>query len=762
MLGITPKQRSFALLVMSVFGLTYLWFRRGIFNVWDSIGMDPSHLVQGARPEAGASLESEDKAQFALIAAGTHTAVLICGMVLFIVIHMLVNEGSRLLKLRSTAASWTLHGVSTIASTIAFYFGMFHFFQGTFDNKDGFAYRWARGFFYEEGELPFASCASMSYCLCLLCGYTIKLATRDSRFSAFPKCYRRWVWHVLAAFLAAYVFFRYIAIPVWHNVVHHYLPYDPREREVNHKFITVATATHTIALVVGMAAGTVTYRSWNILRSCMPPSSLPQSARFLLAFTLFVLWGLFLVSFVYSGTQLATSWLHSHIHIVPPTFLSVSLLTWFVWGFLLLTGQLPSLLFAIITVYLLPLKMTRGDPASRVRHVWQALTIYIIYNLQIFVAMSLVVTFAAAAYFPHFITAGWIIIIARYAQTYRNHPALTGWRARLDFRNHWVFDEMASYFQHSIHTQGKLSIDPSHRYIFGFHPHGILPISAGFITSTTAWRSMFAGMMPAPLSSSILHHVPLLRDFLQLAGGGDVSRGGIAAALKRTGSVVMLPGGQQELLTSSSQSKEIVVSSKHRGFVRLALKLAAASSKPIHLVPMFNFGENMILDNVQAPMAWQRFSVKKLRANVFFLPYGVCGLPGVPRRERLTTAVAQPIEVPRIATPTEEHVDLLHRRYFTALREVFDETRACAGHGDKTLGFDVPVTPLSQAQWESERARLTLQPLCEDDHIDKLFGLPGDGLERLFTGVFWAVVFSCIFLHAAVYMEGGFLEGLFA
>eukprot|EP00043_Microstomoeca_roanoka_P009352 m.88971 g.88971 ORF g.88971 m.88971 type:complete len:762 (+) comp14560_c0_seq1:395-2680(+) len=761
MVGLTPKQQSFTTLVLTVFGLTYLWFRRGIFTVWDSLGMNPSHIVEGARPEAGSSLESEDQAQFALIAAGTHTAVLTVGMLYFMGIHLFVKLCKRRFRISSRAKTASLYIVSTIICTVVFYFGLQKFFQGTFDNKEGFAYRWARGFFYEEGELPFASCASLSYSLCLMSGFLIKYATRDSRFSAYPKCYRRWVWHVVAAFLAAFFFFRYLAIPVWHNVVHHYLPYDPQEREVNHKFITVATATHTVALVAGMAAGGVTYRSWLAVCSLFPCATIPKSANFALAFTLLTLWGLVLGYGVYTGTQATVKWLQSHLHIIPPTFLSLSLLTWFAWGFLLLTGSLPSLLTGIISFLLYPLKITRHRPDSRVRQLWQFLVLYVLYNLQLFVALTLVVTFAAAAFFPHFVTAGWLITIARYIRTYRNHPALTGCRKRGDFRNHWVFDEMAAYFSHTI-RKVPATYDPSQRYIFGYHPHGILPLSAGFLTSTSHWRKEFANIMPAPLSSSILHHVPLLRDFLQLGGGGDVSRGGIAAALKRSGSVIMLPGGQQELLASSSQSTEIIVSSKHRGFVRLAYQLAAASTQPLHLVPMFNFGENMILDNVQAPIAWQRASVKHLRANVFFLPYGTLGVPGLMRRERMTTAVAAPIEVPRISQPSEEQVDFLHRRYFTALKEIFDNVREEAGHADKTIGFDAPVDFLSEEEWESKKATFAAERPVKEDRIDKLFAVPGDGLERAATGVFWAVVFGSIFLHASFHMEENLFDGFFS
>ena len=101
----------------------------------------------------------------------------------------------------------------------------------------------------------------------------------------------------------------------------------------------------------------MTYRGWNVLRSCIPPESLPRSARFVAAATVFGLWGMFLIGFVYTGTHAATHWLHSRLNLLPPTFLSLSLLTWFVWGFLLLTGTLPSLAESLLTFLLLPLKV---------------------------------------------------------------------------------------------------------------------------------------------------------------------------------------------------------------------------------------------------------------------------------------------------------------------------------------------------------------------------------------------------------------------
>ena len=61
-------------------------------------------------------------------------------------------------------------------------------------------------------------------------------------------------------------------------------------------------------------------------------------------------------------------------------------------------------------------QLTRHNKESRIRLVWTKAIIYIMYNLQIIVSLCIVGTFAAASYFPHFITAGWLIIIFRYRQ----------------------------------------------------------------------------------------------------------------------------------------------------------------------------------------------------------------------------------------------------------------------------------------------------------------------------------------------------------
>ena len=280
---LTPKSISFVALISSIFTLTYLWFRHGIFSAWDSLAFRPSDLVkvrtrepegagggrgpgrgplapvssclaldtgsrrasplrppfslffpsalpharanllyspppppQGLRPNPGFALDSDEQAQFAFIAASTHTVVVVVGMLLL--------TGTRIILRRTSFMSGFPPNVRRVAELLtasvlsyAFYLVLYTWFTFTFATQRGKAYLWARSFFYEEvggglgrkkgaptflpahlflasfpsllptclgppgvqGEKPFASCASVSYILCLVAGYLIKYSTME-------------------------------------------------------------------------------------------------------------------------------------------------------------------------------------------------------------------------------------------------------------------------------------------------------------------------------------------------------------------------------------------------------------------------------------------------------------------------------------------------------------------------------------------------------------------------------------------------------
>jgi hypothetical protein len=47
--------------------------------------------------------------------------------------------------------------------------------------------------------------------------------------------------------------------------------------------------------------------------------------------------------------------------------------------------------------------------------------------------------------------------------------------------------------------------------VFAYHPHGILPSTASWVTATKEWVDLFPGIWPALLTSSILHIIPFMK-----------------------------------------------------------------------------------------------------------------------------------------------------------------------------------------------------------------------------------------------------------
>lgn len=72
-------------------------------------------------------------------------------------------------------------------------------------------------------------------------------------------------------------------------------------------------------------------------------------------------------------------------------------------------------------------------------------------------------------------------------------------------------------------------LDPSHNYIFGFHPHGILVAGAfgNFCTEATGFSQLFPGLTPHLLMLPFWFKVPFFRDYIM--SGGELFRGHLGA-----------------------------------------------------------------------------------------------------------------------------------------------------------------------------------------------------------------------------------------
>ena len=187
---------------------------------------------------------------------------------------------------------------------------------------------------------------------------------------------------------------------------------------------------------------------------------------------------------------------------------------------------------------------------------------------------------------------------------------------------------------------------------------------------TSQWESQMPGVRPSVLTSSALHNIPIARDVIQFTGGRDVSRSSFKNAVQTVGSVLLIPGGQREMIGSSSKSLEIRIDVKHKGFAYDWV------SKWVHLWFPCSILEEIIHSIILFPESWQRWCMKALRANILFLPYG--NWVFVPRTGPLTIVIGKPI-LKHVVTPTEEQVDLVHRRYYTILHEMFEKYKDDAG-----------------------------------------------------------------------------------
>eukprot|EP00239_Pterosperma_sp_CCMP1384_P006613 CAMPEP_0197846304 /NCGR_PEP_ID=MMETSP1438-20131217/3064_1 /TAXON_ID=1461541 /ORGANISM="Pterosperma sp., Strain CCMP1384" /LENGTH=644 /DNA_ID=CAMNT_0043457895 /DNA_START=85 /DNA_END=2022 /DNA_ORIENTATION=+ len=356
--------------------------------------------------------------------------------------------------------------------------------------------------------------------------------------------------------------------------------------------------------------------------------------------------------------------------------------------------------------------------------------------------------------YPVAIGVMWSVIWLVYLPTFRGKPGITGRRSiHKDSSFYafltWMISDARKYFQFRLAKPSNMTLDPNQRYVIGYHPHGIIPLGSVWYHLTPEWESLFPGISPSTLVSGVVHTLPVIRDLTQWFRGAEVSRRGFRAALGRQGSVLLVPGGQLEMIDSSSYTSTTVIVTGHHGFIRLAMQMACECDTPLYLVPAFGFGEEDLLDNVPSPRELQRWFMKKLRANAMYFPYGAFNLPGIPRPACLSVCIGDPILVPPVPHPRAEQISVLHRRYFTALEDLFEANKAHCGHGRDTLVYDPPIDRLLVRDWDSAwNVVAEMQPDEKDVHKAKIAAkvdsaTPGIDGEEIF-------MFCCFFTFVIV------------
>lgn len=262
-----------------------------------------------------------------------------------------------------------------------------------------------------------------------------------------------------------------------------------------------------------------------------------------------------------------------------------------------------------------------------------------------------------------------------------------GTSGTLRYRKEWlrrlpIWSLFASYFPARLHRTQELPA--TRKYIFGYHPHGIIAHGAfaAFATEALGFAQLFPGITNTLLTLDSNFRIPIYRDYAVRLGLGSVSRESCTNLLSKGGingegmgrAITIVIGGARESLDAKPGVLQLVLKSR-KGFVKLAIRNGA------DLVPVLAFGENELYDQFQAaehPMVHKmQLGVKKIAGftiplfharGVFNYDVGM-----MPYRRPVNVVVGRPVQVMKQDKPDPEYVEELHAKYVQELRRIWDE-----------------------------------------------------------------------------------------
>ncbi|CAD6441593.1 76c4fb89-f222-44da-976b-29ad3a11cec6 [Sclerotinia trifoliorum] len=249
------------------------------------------------------------------------------------------------------------------------------------------------------------------------------------------------------------------------------------------------------------------------------------------------------------------------------------------------------------------------------------------------------------------------------------------------FRSLPVWSLFASYFPARLHRTQELP--PTRKYIFGYHPHGIISHGAfaAFATEALGFSQLFPGIKNTLLTLDTNFRIPLYREYALAMGLASVSKESCENLLSKGGpnkegmgrAITIVVGGAAESLDAQPYSLRLVLK-RRKGFVKMAIRTGA------DLVPVLAFGENDLYDQFSAdshPRIHKfQLLVKKLMG--FTIPlfhargvfnYDV-GL--MPYRRPLNIVVGRPIKVVQCKIPEQKDIDRVHEEYVAELERLWD------------------------------------------------------------------------------------------
>lgn len=241
--------------------------------------------------------------------------------------------------------------------------------------------------------------------------------------------------------------------------------------------------------------------------------------------------------------------------------------------------------------------------------------------------------------------------------------------------------------------------DRKRQALVAMHPHGqfligpLLVFGADAMKRDSPWNGIYTA------AADVVFQVPVFRELVLSVLGRSASLRMIDALLDAGHTVNIFPGGIHEQLATDPHQERCYFAPK-LGFVREAIKHG------VPLQPIYIFGENQQFD---VP-SWARgLSAAMKRATGAGVP--ICVPRFGQRRQPLLVQPGRPVEVgPPDASPSEERVRRVFRRYCTELLRLFDE------HKDAALPADVAARGL-QIIWRGHTSEDILAGAEEEQAV---------------------------------------------
>ncbi|KAL4911634.1 hypothetical protein BDW74DRAFT_11209 [Aspergillus multicolor] len=345
-------------------------------------------------------------------------------------------------------------------------------------------------------------------------------------------------------------------------------------------------------------------------------------------------------------------------------------------------------------------KVTKSETANRASRGyekygihWAPLNIRLERRLQTLVVLCHTLTIAICLgifFFTCAIPLSWPLLVPYliYISLFSN-VAMSGslkYRSEL-LRSLPIWSLYASYFPARLHRSEPLL--PTRKYIFGYHPHGIISLGAfaAFCTEALGFSKQFPGITNTLLTLDSNFRIPFYREYALSMGLASVSRESCENLLTKGGvdgqgmgrAITIVIGGARESLNASPGSLQLILKQR-MGFIKLAIRTGA------DLVPVLAFGENDLYEQVRSdshPLI-HKFQMLVKQTLGFTIPlfhargvfnYDV-GL--MPYRRALNIVVGRPIHVVQQQDRNkidDDYINRLHSEYVAELERLWKEWR---------------------------------------------------------------------------------------